>query len=418
MIDLPRIKRPSVAGLVRDVDSVRAEMRAYCATEHDWEIQESDADPAWRLLGLLALREVMVRQSVDDSMAQTSLAFAGGPNLDSIGLTYFGAERLEGETDDAYRRRAAQSTDRWAVGLSAGWYRAIAMAVPGVIDAQILGAAEHGEAAGTSPGVVTLYVLADAGLRDSTGAALYPGGAPNAALLAAVTSAVTADDVRQQTDRVRVRAAGLARWDAAVTLTMRSEPDSAAVLREATAALKALAADVTRIGAGVPPALVTGAVVDPAGVRDATVAISRDRAAVAAAVTVGGPREPGRVRVTAAAAGAAGNSIRIECGETAGSIIQIVGVTTTNGVTTIGVRVPASQYRSTADAWVAAFGAHRGVSALVTATVARPGNVECNPPMTDALTGGLDAAVVPAAGGIPAVVGVAPVARSLVVEAA
>ena len=182
-IDLSRLARPELAGLRLTLDAAHAEIRQWLETVHGWTVAPGPADPAYRLTRLLAGREVLLRQAVSDAMAQTSLAYATGPNLDSIGATYYTLARLPGEADDAYRQRLAAAVERYAVGLSWPWYESLARGVAGVADARVTSPV---------PGAVTIYVLADETLIADTGAPRYPDGIPDAALLAAVTAVVTA----------------------------------------------------------------------------------------------------------------------------------------------------------------------------------------------------------------------------------
>ena len=139
-----------------------------------------------------------------------------GANLDHIGATYYSLTRLGGEDDERYRERLAGAVERYAVGLSGPWYESIARGVEGVADARA-----------TTPqaGTVRIYVLANETLTDDGGMTLYENGIPNAALLAAVKAAVTADDARQQTDTVEVQACTRQLFDVTVALTLLTGPD-------------------------------------------------------------------------------------------------------------------------------------------------------------------------------------------------
>ena len=98
----------------------------------------------------------MLRQAVADTLAQGSLAYAAGQNLDHIGITYYSLVRLGGEGDDRYRERLSAAFERYAVGLSGPWYESIARAVAGVADARV-----------TTPvaGTVRIFVLGRRGAR-------------------------------------------------------------------------------------------------------------------------------------------------------------------------------------------------------------------------------------------------------------
>ena len=272
-IDISRLSRPEIPGLLLSLDEAHAAHLDYLETEYGWVVTRSAADPAWRITRLIAAREVMVRQAVSDAMAQTTLAYATGAALDHIGLTYYLLPRLAGEPDDRYRDRLADSMGLYAVGLSGPWYEATARAVAGVSDAQVVT---------TAPGAVTIYILADDGIEDDAGSALYPDGIPTSALLTAVEGRVTAEETRQQTDVVTVSPCTRARFDVTVTLNALSEPDFETVLAISRANLAALARQVSRLGVGISTTLIAGACVDPGAVLSATIALaSVDGAGVA-----------------------------------------------------------------------------------------------------------------------------------------
>lgn len=265
-IDLSRLARPSVPGLELTLDEAHAAALGWLAAEYGWTPREDASDPAWRLTRLIAAREVLVRQAVADAMAQTTLAYATGAHLDHIGITYYALPRLADETDDRYRYRLAAAFELYAVGLSGPWYESVARSVAGVSDARFVTPA---------PGDVTLYILADATLRNDAGQALYADGIPTRTLLDAVLSRVTADDTRQQTDRVTVSACTRAPYDVRVALTLYADPDTETVLALARSALAALAARTDRLGGSLHRDLVAGACIEPAAVRSADITILR-----------------------------------------------------------------------------------------------------------------------------------------------
>ena len=264
-IDLSRLSRPVIAGVVRTVDEIHAEMLAWLKSEFGWEVPNDASDPRWRQSRLLAGREALLRAQSADSIAQVSLPYARGDLLDHIGITYYRLVRLPSEEDADYRQRLADAMELYAVGLSGPWYESKARGVAGVFDARF-----------TSPsaGNGTIYIQANEVLVDAMGDALYPNGIPSAALLAAVRAVVTAKEARQQTDIITVSACTRQLYDVTVTLTLRAEPDSALVLAEAKKALERLAATVDRLGGALNNALVAGAAVNADAVSSAVVQIA------------------------------------------------------------------------------------------------------------------------------------------------
>ena len=406
-IDLSRLQRPEVPGLRLTLDAAHAEILQWLETVHGWTVTESAADPAYRLTRLVAGREVLLRQAVSDAMAQTSLAYADGANLDGIGATYYTLARLEGETDDAaYRQRLAGAFERYAVGLSGPWYESVARGVPGVTDARVTS---------PTPGAVTISVLADETLTTDTGEARYPNGIPDPALLDGVTAVVTAEDARQQTDRVTVSAATRTVYDVTVALTLFAEPDSALVRAAATARLAALAARAARLGGAISTALISGATVDPAAVRSAAVTLTRVDTALAATHTLG--EGTAAVTVTAATAGAAGNTITVALVDP-GSRSEALSLAVVGQAIAVTLATTAARALTTTAAdLVAAWAASAAATALATLALAAgsDGTGVLAAVAATPLVGGRDAATVDVAT-IVADDGAALQARTLTVE--
>ena len=263
-IDLSRLTRPEIEGLRLNVDTVHEEILDWLAEQYDWTLTVDGSDPAWRLSRLWAAREAMIRQAIADSLAQASLAYANGGNLEHIGVTYYLLPPLEGEGEEEYRQRLAAATERYAVGLSGPWYESVARGVTGVADARVTS---------PKPGNITIYILANEALVDAQGDPVYGAGIPTAELLLAVRGVITADENRQQNDVVTVTACTRLHYDVTVTLGARAEPDSATVLATARQGLADLRRDVDVLGGTLTPELIAGATVDPAQVLSAAIVI-------------------------------------------------------------------------------------------------------------------------------------------------
>ena len=212
-LDLPPLRTPVIADLVPSLDEEHAEVLAWLLTEYGWAITADASDPAWRLTRVLSYRTVLNRQAVADSVSQVSLEYAVGPMLDHIGVTYYQLPRNPGELDDTYRARIVAAPSLFAVDLTALWYESQALAIAGVSSAFVVGAAQPDEAAGTTPGAVTLALRSDGMEGD------FPDGLPTAALLDTVVARITAADIRQQTDRVHVVTAYRVPYDVTVSLS-------------------------------------------------------------------------------------------------------------------------------------------------------------------------------------------------------
>ena len=302
-LDLPPLRTPVIADLVPSLDDEHADVLAWLWTEFSWDLRNGDAsDPAWRLSRLLAYRTVLVRQAIADSVSQVSLEYASGAMLDHLGVTYYQLSRNAGELDDAYRDRIAAAPSLFAVGLTGPWYEGQARAVDGVSSAFVVGAARPDEAAGTTPGAVTVAIRAT-GMEED-----FIDAVPGAALLAAVSTKLTALDTRQQTDLVYVVPAFRVPYDVTVTLQLRANVDAAEARSAAEEGLRGVCRTTDEIGGQTSAALISGAVVNPAVVLSAAVSLQEVEHARAEVVVGVGAAE---LAVAAVALGDPGEMITV-----------------------------------------------------------------------------------------------------------
>lgn len=180
----------------------------------DYEPRASD--PAVRLLEVAAYLRLLVGGRVNDAARATFLATATGSDLDHV-VAVLNVARLDGETDDALRNRARLAWDTVTTAGPTDAYRFHALSVAGVRDVSI---------ASPAPGDVVVTVLAAA-------------GAPDQALLDAVTAALNSQSVRPVTDVVTVQAVTVVNFDVTATLTTGAGPDLDIVRDAATAAVRA-----------------------------------------------------------------------------------------------------------------------------------------------------------------------------------
>ncbi|MDM5147696.1 baseplate J/gp47 family protein [Candidatus Persebacteraceae bacterium Df01] len=263
-IPLSKLTPPAINGLLKDPEEIMAEIVAWFSL-NNYDLTAAPSDPAYRVLLAAAQRESNLRSVYHDAIQGLSLAYAWGAELDTIGGTYYGVERLIGEEDEAYRQRIADTPDRFAIGLSGGWYEQNAIAVPGVFAAQM---------DSPTPGVVNVYIQADETLLDNNDNIIYADGVPTQELLNTVTATITAPNIRQQTDDVRVLAATPIGYEVTVSLTPRSGPDASIVRAEAETALTQILIERDRLGEKINNAIIAGAVHVP-GVYEASITITR-----------------------------------------------------------------------------------------------------------------------------------------------
>lgn len=202
-----------------------------------------ESEPMVKLLEVVAWRELLIRQRINDAARGTMLAHAVGGDLDNL-AAIFGVTRHEitpadpaaipplaavMETDTEFRGRIQLSLEAQSTAGPAGAYEFWARSAhPDVRDAAV-----HSP----TPGVVEVTILSQSG-----------NGTPTAEVLNAVTAQLTHEDVRPLTDHVTVQAAAIVPFTVDATLHLFNGPDSSVVIAQAEAALVAYLADSRAIG--------------------------------------------------------------------------------------------------------------------------------------------------------------------------
>jgi len=196
----------------------------------------SPSDPAFRVALACAYRELLVRQDANEQARGLLLAFAKGPQLDHLGVTYYQhpdgspVTRLAGEADDAYRARIQASPEGLSVAGPAGAYEFGAKSAhPDVKGASVFSPA---------PVEVEVTVLSAQG-----------DGTPAVELLDAVVDYL--EPRRPLTDLVRVLPAEIVRYTVAADLYLKPGPDPELVRQVAQAAATEYVARQHRLSARV-----------------------------------------------------------------------------------------------------------------------------------------------------------------------
>lgn len=207
-----------------------------------------ESDPAYKILEVAAYREMLIRQRVNDGARAVMLATSTGADLENLGAL-FGVTRKtldEGdataippvpptyETDAALRYRIQLALEGMSTAGPVGAYEYHALSVDGVKSVGIQGPPD------TDPGDVLVTILS----ADGNGTASSP-------LIAEVTAALNAEDVRPLTDNVTVQSASVISYEIIATLFVSPGPDPLAVQAAALASVTAFVADRHRVGADI-----------------------------------------------------------------------------------------------------------------------------------------------------------------------
>lgn len=202
-----------------------------------------ESEPLVKVLEVWAYRELLLRAAVNDGMRAVLLATARGAMLDQIGAL-FGVSRLVVieanpaanptieqvmEADLAFRRRIQLSLEGLSTAGPRGAYRYHALSASGEVrDVGVRTIAS---------GVVGVRVLSSA-----------IDGAASPELLAAVSAALSAEDVRPLCDDVVVSAATVSAYSVEAVLHLPASPGADAALTAAEAAVRAYCEDAFAVG--------------------------------------------------------------------------------------------------------------------------------------------------------------------------
>jgi len=198
------------------------------------ETLQLESEPLVKFLQESAYRELMLRQMQNERARSLMLAYAAGPELDHIGVTYYLTPRLVitpaqpdatppvvrvDESDTDYLRRILLAHDAFSTAGSRNAYRYFALrADPRIKDAEVVR---------PLAGLVQAYVLSREG-----------DGEASTELVNIVEQALSADDARPLTDTVLVASASVLRFSVSATIELRGGPDSAVVREQAIAAAR------------------------------------------------------------------------------------------------------------------------------------------------------------------------------------
>ncbi len=237
-IDFTQLPAPDVVEAL-DYESILAAILSDLGVRYPAFDALVESDPAYKLLEVYAYRELLLRQRINDAALAVMLPYAKGADLDNL-AALLGVQRLTDETDDRLRARAHMAPETFSIAGPRLAYRYHAMSASSAIrDAAVLS---------VEPGWVRIVVLAEP-------SSSHVNGVPSAALLSAVESAVSADDVRPLCDQVQVVAADVLTYQVSATLHMLSGPGHELAVSTATTAVSdyvlarfALGRAVTRTG--------------------------------------------------------------------------------------------------------------------------------------------------------------------------
>lgn len=285
-VDLSKLPPPAVVETL-DFEAILADMLADYQARDPAFTALVESDPAFKQLEAAAYRETVIRQRINDAAKALLLPYAIGTDLDNIGAN-FNVERLlldagdataippvpaTYESDDDFRRRIQLSFEGYTTAGSEGSYVFHALSADGDV--------KDVSATSPTPGQVCVYVLSRTG-----------NGEASTELLATVSAALNADEIRPMTDNVSVFSADIVNYAISAELSLYPGPDADVVRQAALNAVTAYVADINRMGMDVSISGLMGQLHQP-GVQNvalaspsANVTVSQSQAAYCTGITI------------------------------------------------------------------------------------------------------------------------------------
>lgn len=241
-IDLSQIPAPAVIEAL-DYEQILADMLADLRARDPAYTAIVESDPAYKILEVAAYRELILRQRVNSAARAIMLPYSTGPDLDNL-VALLNLQRLViipannntipptaavMESDQDLRRRALLAWESLSTAGPAGSYIYHALSAhPDVKDASAIS---------PEPGQVVVTVLSRQG-----------NGEPTAAVLNAVNSKLSAEDVRPLTDQVIVMEPVIKTYQIEAVLYLYNGPDSNVVIQNARQSARNYADQMHRLG--------------------------------------------------------------------------------------------------------------------------------------------------------------------------
>ncbi|OOC12451.1 baseplate assembly protein [Dickeya dadantii] len=244
-VDLSQLPQPQIIEVL-DFEVILQEVKAVMIATFPAAQQASvtaalalESEPLTVIAQVIAYREMMLRQRINEGAEACLLSYAVSSDLDNLAAN-LNTKRLTiteatdtadamMESDSALRLRAQAAFEGLSVAGPTGAYEYFAKSASGkVADAKAIS---------PSPAVVVVSVLSTEG-----------DGSASADLLATVDAALSADDKRPVGDRLTVQSAGIVRYAITAVLYRYPGPESEPIQQAAQQALTSWLSTQGRIG--------------------------------------------------------------------------------------------------------------------------------------------------------------------------
>ena len=177
-----------------------------------------ESDPAIVLLQVIAYRELLLRNRINEAAKANMLAFATGPDLDNL-AAFYDVKRLDDESDDRLRKRSQLALEGFSTAGAIGAYSFHTLSASNSVKSVSV--------TSPNPGEVLVNILSN--IND---------GAASNELVNIVSQKLNDDDIRPLTDLVTVQAATIINYSVEAIISVYSGPSSKVVEEEARLALQ------------------------------------------------------------------------------------------------------------------------------------------------------------------------------------
>jgi phage-related baseplate assembly protein len=226
-LDLSKLPVPDVIETVDYDTEFSAVLERYRELMGDDWTALLQSDPVMKLLQDVAYEKITLRARVNAAARAVLLASARGADLDHV-LALLGAERLDQESNDAFRERGRLAPYGFSTAGPGNAYRYHALSAhDDVLDVWV---------DSPQPGLVRVTVLSRSGQ-----------GVPGDDVLGAVRARLNAEDVRPLSDTVLVEPARVVLWELVARLHFPSGAATEPALASAQAAAAAYATASRRL---------------------------------------------------------------------------------------------------------------------------------------------------------------------------
>jgi phage-related baseplate assembly protein len=246
-LDLSKLPVPDVIETVEYEAEFAAVLERYRELMGDDWTALLQSDPVMKLLQDVAYEKITLRARINAAARAVLLASARGADLDHV-LALVGAERLDQESNDAFRERGRLAPYGFSTAGPGNAYRYHALSAhDDVLDARV---------DSPEPGLVRVTVLS----RSSQ-------GVPGEDVLKALREQLNAEDIRPLSDTVLVEPAQVVLWELVARLHFPSGAATEPVVQAAEQAAQAYATAQRRLNLPIKRNMVIAAL-GVAGVSD------------------------------------------------------------------------------------------------------------------------------------------------------